>query len=300
MLGTHRSAYLVLKKLPMSELSVMKLSLLVTLTLALTALLASAAHAILVRHDTGYSQYHAREVDYPQVFYLERRQRRRICVATLIAPGWAVTAAHCTHETVLLQHLRDEGPYPVSIARQAVNIDAVFFHPDYDLADASGGEVDLALLRLAEVLSSPTPLPLYRDMNELGQRVTFVGWGFHGLGRGGHYIDDGRFRFAHNTVVAAAERLRFVFDDPRAADSAALELEGVPGLGDSGGPALIEIDGQHHVAGVAIGEVARSGEPAPRQGLYGAEFVYERLSLHQRWIDAVIAGGGEATLVAAR
>lgn len=268
----------------------MKPVLLTLSALLLAALLASAAEAILIRHDTGYTHYHASELDYPQVFYIERRQRRRICVATLIAPGWALTAAHCTHETALLEHLQQRGPYEVRIAGQQANISAVHFHPSYTLPSPGLLDVDLALLQLGEPLLHPPPLPLYRDIDELGQQVTILGWGFHGLGRGGHYIDDGRFRQAHNTIVEAAARLRFVFDDPRQPGHQALRLEGAPGLGDSGGPALILRDGQRLVAGVAVGEVQRADKPVSRQGLYGAEFVYERLSLHQDWVDAVVSG----------
>ena len=252
---------------------------------------AGTAQAILIRHDTGYTRYVANEADYPSVFYLHRNQHRRVCVATLITPQWAITAAHCTHETPLLDTLEAEGRYPVTIAGQSAAIARVHWHPYYPEAPAGKGpDVDLALLRLEQPLRMPRPMPLYRDHDELGQVVTFLGWGFHGLGRGGRYRDDGRFRFAHNTVVEADLRLRFVFDDPREPGSAALPFEGVPGLGDSGGPALIRSDQGYAIAGVAVGEVS-GPQSAARQGLYGAEFVYERVSRHQAWIEQTISGG---------
>ncbi len=257
--------------------------------LLLLLTVAGTAQAILIRHDTGYTRYVANEADYPSVFYLHRNQHRRVCVATLITPEWAITAAHCTHETPLLDTLEAEGRYPVTIAGQSAAITRVHWHPYYPEAPAGKGpDVDLALLRLEKPLQVPRPMPLYRNHDELGQVVTFLGWGFHGLGRGGRYLDDGRFRFAHNTVVEADLRLRFVFDDPRQSDSAALPFEGVPGLGDSGGPALIRSDDGYAIAGVAVGEV-NGPESGPRQGLYGAEFVYERLSRHLAWIEQTVS-----------
>jgi len=273
----------------------------VTLGLMLLLLtVAGTAQAILIRHDTGYTRYVANEADYPSVFYLHRNQHRRVCVATLISSVWAITAAHCTHETPLLDTLAAEGRYSVTIAGQSTAITHVQWHPHYPEAPAGHGpDVDLALLRLEQPLQMPRPMPLYRERDELGQVVTFLGWGYHGLGRGGRYVDDGRFRFAHNTVVDADLRLRFVFDDPRAPGSAAQRFEGVPGLGDSGGPALIRSDNGYAIAGVAVGEV-NGAEAAARQGLYGAEFVYERLSRHLAWIEQVISGDGisEATSAA--
>ncbi len=93
---------------------------------------------------------------------------------------------------------------------------------------------------------------------------------------------------ARNTIDTTNHRLRFSFDDPRPADSQAIDLEGLPGLGDSGGPALLATELGWQVAGIAIGELQREGELLHRQGMYGAVGVYERLSLHADWIEEII------------
>ncbi|MDP1930379.1 MAG: trypsin-like serine protease [Gammaproteobacteria bacterium] len=250
----------------------------------------SVTHAIVIRHDTGYSRHVARETQFPAVFWLEQRATRKVCVATLIHPQWAITAAHCLEDTSMLQILVRAGEYPVQIAGELHGIDHVVIHPQYQYrysATDTDREVDLALLRLSSPLPFPVPLALYRERDELDRVATFLGWGYFGLGTTGIQVDDGRFRLARNVVSNAAERLRFDFDDPRLPDSRAVDLEGLPGLGDSGGPALLETAEGWSIAGVAVGEIGAASDPG-RLGLYGAVGVYERLSGHLEWIESVI------------
>ena len=71
-----------------------------------------------------------------------------------------------------------------------------------------------------------------------GVTVVFVGAGDIGTGESGPAGADGQMRMARNTVAVADERfLLFKFDAP---DSpSALDLEGISGPGDSGGPAYV-------------------------------------------------------------
>lgn len=264
--------------------------------LIVAVLLASitSAHAIVIRHDTGYARYVASESMFPSVFWLEQRSNRKICVATLIDAQWAITAAHCVEETDLRAHIARAGEYVVQIAGIMSGIDAVVMHPNYAFRYEQGHaneEVDLALLHFSEPLTMPVPMSLYREQDELDRVATLLGWGFFGVGTTGIQSDDGRFRKANNRVTEANGRLRFDFDDPRESQSLAVELEGLPGLGDSGGPALLQTADGWRIAGVAIGEIAAKSAPAGVQGLYGAVGVYERVSGHLDWIESVINAG---------
>jgi len=260
-------------------------------------LLVVPVHAIVIRHDTGYTRYVASESQFPAVFWLERQQARKVCVATLVHPQWALTAAHCVEETSISEGISADGGFEVRIAGALTKIDHVVMHPAYRYRDhplSPEREVDLALLRMAEPVAV-LPISLYRDHGELDQVATLLGWGFFGIGTTGIQYDDGRFRRADNIVSAANDRLRFIFDDPRQLDSKAVELEGMPGLGDSGGPALLRSEHGWELAGVAVGEVDRL-PPGDAQGLYGATSVYERVSSHVQWIESVIAAAGSPLL----
>lgn len=254
--------------------------------------MATPVSAIVTRHDTGYSRFLARESDYPAVFPLYIEQRRKTCAATLISPRWALTAAHCAHETPLAAELAGTGIYAVQVAGQRFNIDMLVLHPDWTERPDSlydPGQVDLALIRFDTELTHVTPMALYQADNELNQLVTFLGWGFSGMGRTGISVNDGRLRFARNQVSVADQQLYFRFNNPDAQDGLSVAFEGIPGLGDSGGPALIDSEGELLLAGIAIGELSPADGSERRLGLYGTTVVYERVSRHLQWIAEVIA-----------
>ena len=250
-----------------------------------------AAEAIIIRHDVNARRHEVRAAEFPAVFYLEQRGGDRICAATVIHARWAITAAHCVHETSLSETLATGGEYGVRVGGKDRMIDAVVLHPDYDAERTQS--TDLALMRFTDTSTAPV-IPLQTNPTELGQVTTLVGWGFFGWGTTGREYSDGRIRMATNRITIAGERLEMRFDDPRLPGSDALPMEGTPGLWDSGGPALLGERGAYRLAGVAVGELEGERFSEETQGRYGAIAVYERISLHLDWIESVIGGTGSA------
>lgn len=252
----------------------------------LACLMMVSSQAIIIRHDVGPASYEVRNSEYPAVFFLERQGNRRVCVATVIHKQWALTAAHCLQETLLGNSIENGLRYSVEVGNKPRQIDAVIVHPDYDTN--SDADVDLALLRFRESSATPSPMPLQLDENELGEIVTILGWGYFGLGTTGRQYSDGSFRIASNRITEAGRRLRVVFDDPRDRAKLALPLEGMPGLGDSGGPALLRSGIGLTLAGITVGEIEGEDFSEETQGKYGSVAIYERVSRHLDWIASVI------------
>lgn len=261
----------------------MSARLMLLLLLALGVTLGS--EAIIIRHDVAPGDYEARADDYPAVFFLEQVGLRKICVATVIHPRWAITAAHCVERTLLGDTMAQDRRFAVTVAGRVREIEAVITHADYD--PGSPGDVDLALLRFRESAARPVPMPVNLEPFEQHQVVNLLGWGYFGRGTFGREYDDGRLRRAENRIVSADRRLRLRFDDPRL-DTDTLPLEGTLGLGDSGGPALLETAAGWILAGIAVGEVEGADFSEETQGQYGAIAIYERMSRHIQWLETII------------
>lgn len=252
----------------------------------LCAILVSNSSAIIIRHDVGPGRYEVREDSYPSVFFLERQGNRKVCAATVIHRQWALTAAHCVEQTLLGNTLANARDFAVRVAGQDREIDAVIIHPQFDLAGAD--DVDLALLRFKQPSTLPRVMPIRLQALEVDSIVTLLGWGYFGLGTVGRQYNDGSLRLARNRITDLGRRFRIRFDDPRDSGSAALPLEGMPGLGDSGGPALQDDGNGLFLVGITVGEIETADFSEETQGKYGAVAVYERVAMHIDWIETVI------------
>jgi len=255
------------------------------LTLLCTTFVAPSS-AIIIRHDVGPARYEVRESSYPSVFFLEQQGNRKVCAATVIHQQWALTAAHCVEQTLLGNTLANGRDFAVLVGGQDREIDAVIIHPKFDIENAA--DVDLALLRFKQASTTPRAMPLHLQELEPDSIVTLLGWGYFGLGTTGRQYNDGSLRLARNRITDVDRRFKIRFDDPRDRASQALPLEGVPSLGDSGGPALLENEDGLFLIGITVGEVTVNGFSEETQGEYGAIAIYEIVALQLDWIETVI------------
>jgi hypothetical protein len=169
--------------------------------------------------------------------------------------------------------------HKVRVRGKKFRVQKILIHPEYRRS-----RHDIALLKLHKPVIHVEPVPLYRDKNEVGKIVTLVGAGDTGTGLTGPVRNDGKIRGARNQVDEVNNAwIIFVFDD----SGKALDLEGISGPGDSGGPAFIEEEGRLYIAGIsAIQSFAKSGL---REGRYGVLEYYTRVSRYLDWIDNTLA-----------
>ena len=243
--------------------------------LVLSVLLANGSVPIIRRGDRPDTRYLEAGAKYPAVIALGRTGD-----AALIAPAWLLTAGHVANA---LRSRRE-----LQIAGGNYEVAAVIVHPAW----RELGPHDIGLIRLARRIAGVTPLGLYRDRQERGRIATIVGHGAAGRGDSRDRADDGRARAATSRVDSVSgDWLYFSFDAP----PAGTDLEGAPGPGDSGGPAVIVVDGKPMIVGVS--SAGFDGRDGP--GSYGAVDAFTRVSTHAAWIDSVMRAGATRAVGAA-
>ena len=205
------------------------------------------------------------------------------CSATLIAPSWALTAAHCING--YQGRVRGKGldPDPSYLhlflgvraeEREEGTLHAarrVVIHPNYDVQTDS--HYDVALVELAAPVEGVAPVPIHRapmSADQVGLEITYVGFGT--TDPDSDEGESGVKRSATLTLSAVMPTLYMTRQE-----------EGGVCFGDSGGPGLVEAEeGTLEVLGVNSSVI---GSPTCRR--FSAQV---RVDAHQTWIDAVMQG----------
>jgi secreted trypsin-like serine protease len=165
------------------------------------------------------------------------------CTATVIAPDVLLTAAHCVDEAnhpsftfgVFTGPDANEYTQVSDLAPELLAVSEIHVHPDYDTAPPF--TADIALVKMAAPLSiEPVPIawqPLPEDI--AGSEARIVGYGQI------EYEQSNAAKHSATTVVAAV--------DP--GDTITVgDADHRSCIGDSGGPALVELDGVETLVGV--------------------------------------------------
>ena len=269
--------------------------------------LSQPALAVVIRHDVPDLRYRIQEAQMQAIANLPHEGH-----GVLIAPRWILTAAHATQwhpvtEIMLNGKCRKverlivhKGYKPLPKELTAVGADVA---PALAVLAASD---DIALMMLVERVSDVQPLELYRGSGEAGKLMQVVGMGATGNGDMGqlpHSAHRTALRRAYNLVDTADTRwLGYVFDS----GSGAHPLEGMSGNGDSGGPVLVEEQGEWKLAGLTAWTSAEGKIGSGIPGKYGTRSFAVRVSRYLHWIDQEIAtskvpvasGSGEIALSA--
>lgn len=263
--------------------------------LALFLLLAVTcnAGAIVIRDDVDDARYRVAASAFPALADLPTEGH-----GVLIAPQWVVTTAHAIDWQSRMKVIVVNGTLRA--------VERLVFHPGYrklpqamiDAAMQSGdasaamafvaSSDDIALVKLASPVTDVAPAKIH-DGALPGKTVQIVGKGATATGATGHEPNGPNrtdLRHAFNTVSSSKGRwLSYVFDSP----PNALPLEGMAGNGDSGGPVLIAIGDQWHVAGLTSWKHV-DGNPATfRPGRYGQISHALRLGHYLEWIKATMS-----------
>lgn len=165
------------------------------------------------------------------------------CTASLIAPTVLLTAAHCVDETTHPGYLfgvftgPDASAFPTAalLAPQLLPVAETAAHPDYDRSAPFYADIGVAVLK--DALATP-PLPVQKtplDASIEGAEARIVGYGQL------VYKELNLAKHEATTVVAKLD----------AADTLTVgDVKKKSCVGDSGGPALVVMDGVETIVGV--------------------------------------------------
>ena len=229
--------------------------------------------------DARYKQYGETFSPYTRpIKGLDSKGRTPHGTCVLIAPHWALTAAHVTEDLVAAGITTDAGEHIVT---------KFVPHPDYA---GEYGWHDIALVHTATPFTLQKYPPLTDGTERLGSVVSAAGYGVTGRLSTGIKTDDAGLR-AGTMRLVAEERSLLV---------CAISRHGSPlpfciAPGDSGGPLWATAsDGTTRLVGINSC-VQRRGKEKPKH-IAGEESCHTRVSLYLDWIRTTAGLDGRCTL----
>ena len=255
----------------------------------------SAATAIVTRHDVDDSEYRVASSEFPALVDMPKSGH-----GVLVAPQWVITAAHTLPRRGKLRK--------VSINGKSRRVERVVIHEGYrtlpqeliQQAAATGesgrmvsfvsSSDDIALVKLARPVTDVVPAAIHEGSVQPGEIVRIIGKGATGNGGAGYRLgapSRTQLRRAYNEISSVDDRwFCYRFDGP----SSALPLEGALGNGDSGGPALVQVEDQWRLSGLASWKVIDGHMLTASYGRYDQVTCNVRLGHYADWIRGVISG----------
>lgn len=239
--------------------------------------------------------------------------------AVVIAPGWAVTAAHVTSGATSLKFYLDGGGNFGSFStRTGISADAWYTHSRWN--GNLGAGYDIGLIHFSSGLGCGSAFAgaggcaaeRYTGTGELGRVGMTVGFGKTGVGSTGATIFDGLKRAGENIIDTTyrtggtTDRILLTdFDSGKSLDNdygsrVPLAHEYMIAPGDSGGGLFMDqvINGvlHHYLVGItSFGWGRLDGNPDSDYGDVGG---FTRLSQFNSWINGIMNGGTGNAIVA--
>ncbi|CAL1261129.1 unnamed protein product [Larinioides sclopetarius] len=223
----------------------------------------------------------AQKGSWPWQLALLNRYREPFCGATLIAPKWALTAAHCLRRKLIVRS-GEHNLMSIEGSEQESLVVEQYVHPDYDEATVHN---DIALLKLRNpfVFDNHTQaacLPQQQDSLDSDSRGIILGWGKH-KSTAIYGTDD--LHQAEVPIVDPEECQKSYDTYPitRTVICAGYKQGRIDSCaGDSGGPLLVRKNGRWTLFGVTS-----FGDGCGEKGKYG---IYSSVPKYVKWIRKIV------------